>query len=148
MKRSINHRPSKSRQRSERYRPYLLSLEDRLCLSLTLTQAGQDAGIVLSTFAAGFPNTGAIGPLGIAFPSSGGVLVTDFPGNGRLFATDTDGQSTSSFRPAQNYGGINSATNLAQLNGQLYMAQFTQGRVVQINDDGTLKQVIVPFADR
>jgi hypothetical protein len=40
-----------------------------------------------------------LGPFGVAFPSSGGVLVNDGPGNVRLFPTDVDGQSAASFLP-------------------------------------------------
>jgi hypothetical protein len=116
--------------------------EDRLCLSLTLTQAGQDAGIVLSTFASDFPNSDTVGPVGIGFPSSGGVLVSDFPGNVRLFPTDSDMQSASTFPPAQDYGGADTAKDMAQLNGKMYMTQASLGNVVQINDDGTPNQVI------
>ncbi len=147
MKRSTNHRPSKCRQRSERYRPGLLSLEDRLCLSLTLTQAGQDAGIGLSIFAVGFPHVrtpgGDIGPLGIAFPSSGGVLVTDWPGNARLFPTDADGQNATQHPPGRNYGGGN-AFGLAQVGDAIYLASQQSGAgVYQLNVDGTLNRLVV-----
>jgi hypothetical protein len=144
---SNRRRSAKSRPRPERYRPCLWSLEDRLCLSLTLTQAGQDAGLVLSTFASGFPNAGAIGPYGIAFPDSGGVLVTDRLGNVRLLPTDTDGQGAAGSPPGQNYG-IGNAVGLAQVGSAIYMAQTIAGRVVQINADGTFNRVVatVPSA--
>lgn len=56
---------------------------------LTLTSAGVNQGLSLTTFASGFPNlnvgSGSAGPLGIAFPTTGGVLVSDYPGNVRHF---------------------------------------------------------------
>ncbi len=124
----------------------LEQFEDRLCLSLTLTQAGQDAGIVLSTFAAGFPNSSNIGPLGMAFPSSGGVLVTDSPGNVRLFPTDTDGQSAAQYRPSRNYG-LGRAVGLAQAGEAIYMAteQGNAQGVYQLNVDGTVNRLVVPL---
>ena len=143
MKPSSNRRPAtKSRARSERYRPCLLSLEDRLCPALTLTPAGKAAGIVLSTFASGFPNSNNVGPLGIAFPSNGGVLVTDDPGNVRLFRTDTDGQFASKSAALRSYGQSN-AVGLAQVGDAIYMTQQAAGRVIQINADATLNQAIV-----
>jgi hypothetical protein len=120
----------------------LEKLEDRLCPSLTLTQAGIDAGLSLSTFASDFPNGDGLGPLGIAFPNNGGVLVSDSPGNVRLFPTAADGQSALDVPPAQNYG-LSNATDLAQVGGAIYMTQLTQGRIVQINPDGTFNRAIV-----
>jgi hypothetical protein len=109
---------------------------------LGLTQAGKDEGIGISIFAGDFPMIGATGPIGIAFPSSGGVLVSDYPGNVRLFPNDADGQSASWFPPGQNYGSFN-AFGLARLNNNIYMAQQSLGRLVQLNDDGTLNHVVV-----
>ena len=109
---------------------------------LTLTSAAVAEGFGLSVFASGFPNSLSVGPLGIAFTSSGGVLVSDYPGNVRLFATDTDGQSASSAVVGQNYGGAN-AVGLAQVGSSYYMSQQSTGDVVQINANGTFNQVIV-----
>src|SRR5580704_17015861 len=65
-------------------------------ITMTLTPAGA-AEFTISTFADNFPTTGfCCGPLGIAFPTSGGaVMVADYPGNVRVFATDTDNQLAS-----------------------------------------------------
>jgi len=115
---------------------------DEAFAGLTLTAAGTSQGFGLSTFASGFATSGSIGPLGIAFPSSGGVLVSDQLGNVRRFATDTDGQLASSAPIGQNYGGGNSE-GLAQVGGNIYMAQGGNGRIVQINSDGSFNQVIV-----
>src|SRR6266480_114581 len=110
---------------------------------LTLTPAGSAAGFSLSTFATGFPSSSSVGPLGIAFPGSG-VLVTDYPGNVRLFATDTDGQSAASFPPVAGaiYTGTN-AVGLAQIGSNFYMTQQGLGTVVQVNANGTFNQGIV-----
>ncbi|HKI19700.1 MAG TPA: hypothetical protein VKA15_17565 [Isosphaeraceae bacterium] len=113
--------------------------------SLTITAAGAAQGLSLSTFADGFPNDpaagGGVGPLGVAFVN-GTVLVSDHPGNVRIFPNDTDGQHAGSAPVAQNYGGTN-AFDLAQLNGKIYMTQEAIGDVVQINNNGTFNQVIV-----
>src|SRR5262249_18832212 len=119
---------------------------------LTLTQAAIDANFRLSTFALGFPvdpneGNGPAGPLGIAFPSGpgGGVLVTDAPGNVRLFPTDTDGQNAATVAPAEN-ADRNNAVGLAQIGSTIYMTQGLAGRVVQLNPDGTFNQALVNVA--
>jgi hypothetical protein len=72
-------------------------LEGRLLLStssggLTLTSTAITAGFQLTTFASGFPQrSDGLGPFGVAFPATDGVLVTDGPGNVRLFPSDMDG---------------------------------------------------------
>jgi hypothetical protein len=117
--------------------------------ALTVTPAGQAQGLSLTTFASGFPNTSSVGPLGIAFPTTGGVLVSDYPGNIRLFPTDTDGQNAASVPPTQSYGQAN-AHGMAQVNGIIYMAQQGNSDVVQVNNNGTFNQTIVtgiPGAD-
>ena len=133
--------------RREVFRPALEGLESRWCPSLTLTQAGRDAGIALSTFAVDFPHynngDGDAGPFGMAFPSSGGVLVSDIFGNVRGFPTDNDGQSATWFTPGQNYG-VSNALGMAQVGGSIYLAQQNLGRLIRINDDGTPGQIIVP----
>jgi WD40 repeat protein len=105
-----------------------------------LTRAGQDQGFTLSTFASGFPGTNNIGPLGIVFPSGGGVLVSDYPGNVRLFPSDTDNQTAGTV--SQNYGQAN-ATGLTMVGNNVYMAQQARGAVVQLNPNGTWNQDIV-----
>jgi len=109
---------------------------------MTLTAAGVAAGFTLTTFATNFPNTGAggTGPVGIAFPGSG-VMVSDWPGNVRVFPSHADGQDAGAVS-ATAYGTAN-AVGLAQVAGKLYMAQNPMSRVVQLNPDGTLNQVIV-----
>ena len=111
--------------------------------AMVLTAAGTAQGFSLSTFADGFPSSGGVGPVGIAFPTTGGVLVSDKLGNVRRFATDSDGQNAANAPIGQNYGGINSATGLARIGGNIYMAKLNQGQVVQINVDGTFNQLIL-----
>jgi hypothetical protein len=120
----------------------LEALECRLCPVLTLTQAGISEGFRLSIFATDFVPSNGIGPLGVAFPDSGGVLVSARNGGVRRFPNDTDGQSAAWISPSQNYGTAN-AFGLAKVGANIYMAQNALGKVVQINDDGTLNQVIV-----
>jgi sugar lactone lactonase YvrE len=107
---------------------------------LVLTQAGQDAGFSLVTFATGFPNTSNIGPFGVGF-LDGKVYVTDFPGNLRVFPTDTNGQTAGSVTPI-NYG-FDNANGLARVGNALLMTQELGGRIVQLNPDGTINQVII-----
>ncbi len=130
----------RSRRRSRRF--LVEALEPRRLLSLTLTAAGQAAGFGLSTFATGFPECSDAGPLGVAFPTTGGVLVSDYPGNLRLFPTDTDGQNAANIAAINNFGGGN-AFGLAQLNGKIYLSQQTAGDVVQLINNGASTQAIV-----
>lgn len=108
---------------------------------MVLTAAGVAEGFTLTTFATGFPSNG-LGPLGIAFPTTGGVLVSDGPGNVRRFATDTDGQNAASAPVGQNYGS-GRAFDMTSSGGHVYMTQRDNNDVVQLNDDGTFNQVIV-----
>jgi hypothetical protein len=108
---------------------------------MVLTSAGQAQNLSLTTFASGFPTSGSIGPLGVAFVPGGGVLVTDYPGHVRLFATDNDGQNAANAPVAQNYG-FGNAVDMAQVNGNVYMTRQSVGDLVQINNSGTFNQVI------
>ena len=83
-------------------------------------------GLSLTTFATGFPPGPFGSPYGIAFPTTGGVLVSDDPGNVRLFPTDTDGQNAANAPVGQNYGTAN-AVGLGQIGGNIYMAQAGLG---------------------
>jgi hypothetical protein len=109
---------------------------------MTLTAAGVAAGFTLTTFATNFPDTGngGTGPVGITFPGSG-VMVSDWPGHVRVFPSHADGQNAGTV-PATTYGTAN-AVGLAQVAGRFYMTQDALSRVVQVNADGTLNQVIV-----
>ena len=111
---------------------------------VVLTPAGS-ALFTLSNFATGFPtngsSTGNIGPLGIAFNGSQ-VVVSDYPGNVRVFATDADNQTAASAPVGQNYGFAN-AVGLASTGGNFYMTRQSAGDLVQINANGTFNQVIV-----
>jgi hypothetical protein len=111
------------------------ALEPRRVLSgLTLTAAG----FGLTTFATGFPEHSNEGPLGVAFPTTGGVLVDDASGNLRLFPTDTDGQNAGSFAPIN---GISYAFGLGLLNGTIYMSQGSN--VVKLINNGASTQIVV-----
>jgi len=109
-----------------------------------LTADGVTGGFTLSMFANNFPITSSpcCGPLGIAFPTSGGVMVSDYGGNVRVFPTDTDGQNAASIPVAQNYGSGN-GVGLAVAGGIVYMAEQSASQVVQLNNNGTLNQVII-----
>ena len=107
--------------------------------AMVLTAAGTSAGFTLSTFASGFSSDGGgVGPVGITFPNSGGVLVTDFPsGSVYFFPTDTDGQSTASITPVTGFG-TNNGAGLTNFNGTVYLAEQARGAIVQLTDTGSL----------
>jgi len=116
--------------------------------AIALTPAGIAQGLKLTTFASGYPNTDEVGPLGVAFTTSGGVLTTDKLGNMRLFPTSADNQLASSAPVTQNYG-LNGATGLAHFGTHIYMSRQGSGDVVEVNQDGTFKQTILtglPYA--
>jgi hypothetical protein len=127
----------------------LLSLPVSVRADLVLTSVGQARGFALSTFATGFPDVAGFGPIGIAFPNSGGVLVSDFPGNVRRFPTDADGQSALNVLVGQFYFQ-NNAFGLAQASGSIYLTQMFVGlgRVIQVNDDGTFNRVVADVPNR
>jgi hypothetical protein len=109
---------------------------------LTLT-ANAPLGFQLTTFASGFPQGGGVGPLGIAFPSSGGVLVADGAGNVRVFPTDTDGQDAASVPPTPGSPGAADFPNgIANLNGLVYMTLKNDNEVVQVSDSGIVQAVV------
>jgi len=104
--------------------------------ALTMTAAGTAHGFSLSTFASGFPvyaGNGA-GPTGIAFLDTG-VLVSDQPGNVRLFPSSADGQNAGDVPVIQNYG-IGDDEGLVRVGSAVYMTQFPLGHVVQLNSSG------------
>ena len=112
---------------------------------LTLTLAGTTGGFSLSTFADSFPAVGsgttATGPLGIAF-NNGHVVVSDYPGNVRIFPTDTDGQHASSVPAAHNYGQ-GQAIGLGSVGNSIYMTSQSGNNVSQIDSSGQFVQNIV-----
>lgn len=109
----------------------------------TLTAAGATAGFSLSQFADAFPSTGfCCGPLGITFVTGGQVMVSDYPGNVRIFPTDTDGQHAPSAPVSQFYGGAN-AVGLARVGNFVYMTQQSSGSVVRLNQNGTFNSNVV-----
>jgi DNA-binding beta-propeller fold protein YncE len=125
----------------------VMSLSGAAQAALTLTAAGVAQGLSLSTFATGFPNGGGVGPLGIVFPTSGGVLVSDTFGNVRLFPSNADGQNAASAPVGQIYGG-DGASGMALIGSKIYASQGVNGRVVQLNPTGTFNQTIVSGLDR
>ncbi|HKW80319.1 MAG TPA: PEP-CTERM sorting domain-containing protein [Casimicrobiaceae bacterium] len=108
----------------------------------TLTPAAVTAGFSLSQFAFNFPTVFCCGPLGITFPGGGQVMVSDYPGNVRVFPTDADGQNAASFAAAQNYGATN-GVGLATVGAHVYLTEQGAGQVIELNSDGTFNQVIV-----
>lgn len=109
---------------------------------MALTADGAAAGFGLSTFATGFPVAAGVGPIGVAFPPDGSVLVADYTGAVRILPSDTDEQSAGAAVVGQNYGLAN-ATGVAQIGGHIYMNQAANSAVVEVKSDGTLLSTIV-----
>jgi hypothetical protein len=116
--------------------------------AITLTPAGTAQGLILTTFSSGYPQSGGVGPIGIGFTSTNGVLVGDKFGDIRLFPTNADGQVAPA--ATQHYGSatvggsiLSNATGIAQVGNNIYMARQGVGDVVQVNQNGSLNQVIV-----
>jgi len=107
---------------------------------MTLSPQATAQGFQLTQFIDGF-NSGSIGPLGIAYPVSGGVLVAGYDGTIRLLPSDADGQHAANINPSQSYGFAN-AVGLTVAGGRVYMTEQSAGTVVQLNDDGTFNQTI------
>ena len=117
----------------------------RQATGLTLTAAGmmQRPTLTLTTFATGFPNSSTVGPLGIGFPDGGGVLVSDFPGNVRLFPTDVDGRIRIWSAPVAQSYGLADAKDLAKIGASFFMTQGTAGKIVELNEDGTFNRTVI-----
>jgi hypothetical protein len=110
---------------------------------LVLTPAGKAQGFTISTFAAGFPSSSGIGPLGIAFPASGGVLVTDFEGNLWRFPSEADDQNVAGMTPVNGFGS-QQIFGLATANGTTYMTdRGSGGQIIQLSDDGTVSRSLL-----
>jgi hypothetical protein len=116
--------------------------------AITLTPAGTAQGLILSTFSSGYPQADGVGPLGIGFTSSNGVMVSDKFGDIRLFSTNADNQVAPA--ATQHYGNVSgsgsflsNAAGIAQIGNNIYMARQGVGDVVQVNQNGSLNQVIV-----
>lgn len=108
---------------------------------LTLTPAGVARNLDLTTFVSGFPSSSGIGPLGIAFPSGGGVMVTDYAGTVQSFA-NVDGQAAGSAPVLANFGFRN-AIALATSGSHIYMTQQNNNAVVELNADGTFNRNVL-----
>ncbi|MBL8472506.1 MAG: hypothetical protein KF778_07640 [Rhodocyclaceae bacterium] len=107
-----------------------------------LTAAGIAEGFTLSTFLDSVPASGACcGPLGVA-NTTGGIMVTNYFGDVKVF-TDVDGHHWGDVpAPAASFGFAN-AVGLARVGGNFYMTQQAAATVVQLNADGTFNQGIV-----
>lgn len=125
----------------------LMSLTSFAKAGMVLTSDGLAAGFKLSTFASGFPSTDpnfGYGPIGIAFPTSGGVLVTDNP-TGQIvqFLKDTDGQS---YPGNSTVGGFSGPDGLTVDNGLIYLATQGGSRIWQLNNDGSRNHLVTSLA--
>jgi hypothetical protein len=118
-------------------------LEQRHLLTLTLTADGQAAGFGLSTFATGFPEqSGHVGPWGMVFPASGGVLVSDAVDNVRLFPSDSDGQNAATVPPVSSVLAPSGPAGMARVGANVYLMMTGPNQVAQLNDVGTVNKVV------
>ena len=109
---------------------------------LTLTPDGIKAGFSLALFAKNFTQApGGLGPAGIAFPASGGVLVSSFDGTVYKFPSAQNNQNAATV-PTVSYKTYNTE-GLAQVGGKVYLARQISGDVIEIDDSGKFVQVIV-----
>jgi hypothetical protein len=108
---------------------------------MMLTGAGIGQGFTLTTFADGFPNMGGIGPEGIGFNNTGGVIFSSYVfGKDVLFPSDIDNQHYSSaLISTSSY--INPA-GILNVGGRIYQALQGSGQVVQIDNAGNSIQTI------
>jgi sugar lactone lactonase YvrE len=113
--------------------------------SVLFTQSTFIDGFSVQGQASGGAVDGCCGALGIAYPSTGGVMVTDFAGQVVLFANDTNGQLASSGTVLQNYG-FGNAVGLASSGGNIYMTQETLGTVVKLNSNGSIASTLANIA--
>jgi sugar lactone lactonase YvrE len=112
-----------------------------------LSADAQAAGFQLNTFVSNIPTPYIVGPTGIVNTADGHILLTDHvTGQIRSFS-DTDNQVwTNGNAAATNYGPDNS-TGLARVGGNYYLAEQSNGKVVQVNADGSYRQDIVAIGD-
>lgn len=111
---------------------------------LTLTAAGIAEGFTLSTFASGFTsNSSGVGPISTAYPVSGGVLATSYAtGEVIRFATDSDNQVIGGVGVTVASSGYSAPTGMASAGGKVYMVEQGNGKLDQLNDDGTLNHTV------
>lgn len=121
----------------------MLCVEREARAGLTLTPTASAAGYKLDLFAGGFPNSGSfgIGPLGMAFTSTGGVMVAGNWSSNLTVFNDANNQSYGSF--AHHGGGYSySADGLTNDGGRIYMASYFNDAVYALNNDGTLNHLV------
>lgn len=110
--------------------------------AMTLTATAQSQGYTLTTFASGMPSTGfCCGPLGIEFPTSGGVLVASFTGPIYFFPTDTDNQTPANAIIGTTYPS-NQPVDLTRSGGQILLANQGANRIDRLSDTGVFQSTL------
>jgi len=106
--------------------------------AMMLTPTATAAGFTLSTFAFNFPfNGNGVGPVGIGFPSSGGVLVGDYATGNFYRLSDVDGHDISVTPISAGGYGSSQISGLANSGGTMYVALQASNAVARITDNGT-----------
>ena len=108
--------------------------------AMTLTAAGTAQGLVLSTFASGYANTGTngVGPISfVNVPGGGGAVLTSGYIDQKIirYSADTDGQTVSANGVASTstYPAI---TGLTTINGNIYATSQASNSVFRIDSNG------------
>lgn len=121
------------------------------CMAITPAQAGMVLtsdgvadGFSLSLFADGYSSTGyCCGPLGIAVNSDGNVMVQSWgDGTIKLFS-NVDGQSAASPLSSVPFATCCYGSAFTNDGGTVYATRASDQAIVQLNNDGTVNQVIV-----
>ncbi|MEP6754509.1 MAG: hypothetical protein ABJA67_03325 [Chthonomonadales bacterium] len=108
---------------------------------LNLTAYGSLRGFTISMFADKFPSSSNIGPLGIGFNGDGSVIVSDYPGNVRVFATDTDGQHANLVAPTSS-SSVSNTVDIADAGGKHYITSQSAGTVRLLSNSGVLGAIV------
>ena len=99
---------------------------------LTLDPAASAAGFTLTTFADQIPTNGAVGPVGISFTPTGGVIIASYgSGVNAVFASDTDNQHfAGAVLSTDTFAG---PAGIAHIGNNYYEAIQFSGQVIQID---------------
>ncbi len=104
--------------------------------AMTLTATALTQGWSLSTFASGLPSSGyCCGPLGLEFPTTGGVLVANFTGPVYFFPTNADNQTVANATVGSTFGA-SQPVDLTLSGGQIYMANQGGNAIHRLGNTG------------
>lgn len=109
---------------------------------LTLQASYASAGFSLGTLAFNFAGSptpapySCCGPLGMAFPTTGGVMISTYPGSNYILPSYSTLNQDASLVPSS-FVGAGQVVGLARSGGQIYAASQSTGQIYRINNDGS-----------